>query len=189
MAANHVNVRPGTSVYVQLIRRIANTLRTRLYFRLKAPWVKRHGMVRIPWGVDLWSPHKDIELGDKVQFGPGCIVHCDARIGSHVLFARNVSLVGRDDHRIDVVGQSVWESPRGDSLRVVIGNDVWLGHGAIVLSGVTIGSGSIIAAGAVVVADVPPCSIVGGNPAKIIKPRFDAQVAEKHLQRVDHLHE
>lgn len=185
---HNLNVRPGRLKGVIILRAFANWIRTQVYFGFKASWVKRHGMVRIPWGVDLWSPHKDIELGDRVQFAPGCIVHCDAKIGNSVLFARNVALVGRDDHTFTIVGTSIWDSPRGDSAKVVIGNDVWLGHGAIVLSGVTIGSGSIVAAGAVVVADVLPCSIVGGNPAKIIKPRFDGQMTNEHLQSVDKVH-
>lgn len=54
---------------------------------------------------------------------------------------------------------------------IILGNDVWVGYGAQILSGVTIGSGSIIAAGAVVTKDVPECSVVAGVPAKIIKKR------------------
>lgn len=183
---SRTNVRPGRSAVALRLRALANMVRSQIYFSIKAPWVQRRGMVRIPWTVELWSPHKDIELGDCVQFGPGCSVQCDAKIGNHVLFARNVALVGRDDHTFDEVGTTIWDSPRGDSAKIVIGNDVWLGHGAIVLSGVTIGSGAIVAAGSVVVTDVPPCSIVGGNPAKIIRPRFDLQKVSEHLQRVDH---
>ncbi|WP_197320690.1 CatB-related O-acetyltransferase [Saccharomonospora sp. NB11] len=59
---------------------------------------------------------------------------------------------------------------RGDT---VVGNDVWFGYGATVLPGVRIGDGAIVAAGAVVTADVPPYTIVGGNPAKPIRSRFD----------------
>ncbi|MEU5791082.1 CatB-related O-acetyltransferase [Micromonospora purpureochromogenes] len=63
---------------------------------------------------------------------------------------------------------------RGDT---VVGNDVWFGYGATVLPGVRIGDGAIIAAGAVVSADVPPYTIVGGNPARPIRQRFaDADV-------------
>ncbi|MBF6061172.1 CatB-related O-acetyltransferase [Nocardia terpenica] len=58
---------------------------------------------------------------------------------------------------------------RGDT---VVGNDVWLGHGATVLPGVRIGHGAIIAAGAVVTGDVPDYAIVGGNPARLIRTRF-----------------
>lgn len=62
---------------------------------------------------------------------------------------------------------------------IIIGNDVWIGTNAIILSGVTIGHGAIIAAGAVVTKDVPSYAIVGGNPAKIIKFRFnEAKIKE-----------
>jgi virginiamycin A acetyltransferase len=59
---------------------------------------------------------------------------------------------------------------RGDT---VVGNDVWFGYGVTVMPGVRIGDGAIIAAGAVVTADVPPYTVVGGNPARHIRRRFD----------------
>jgi acetyltransferase-like isoleucine patch superfamily enzyme len=64
---------------------------------------------------------------------------------------------------------------------VVIGNDVWVGAGAIILSGVSIGDGAIVAAGAVVTKDVPPYAIVGGNPAKLIRYRFSEDQIAKLL--------
>ncbi len=64
---------------------------------------------------------------------------------------------------------------RGDT---VVGNDVWFGRGVTVMPGVTIGDGAIIATGSVVVSDVPPYTIVGGNPARIVKQRYaDEDVA------------
>jgi len=139
--------------------------------------------VRIPWSVSLWSPHRDIALGDRVQFGRDCIVQCDIEIGNDVLIAPRVAFVGRDDHRFDVVGQAIWDSPRGDSLRTVVQDDVWIGYGAIVLAGVVIGEGSVIAAGSVVTKNVPPYSIVGGVPAKLIRHRFSAAELEEHGRR------
>lgn len=65
-----------------------------------------------------------------------------------------------------------------DKYSVVIGNDVWIGYGAKILSGVTIGDGAIIAAGAVVTKDVSPYSIVGGVPAKEIRKRFSEEEIE-----------
>ena len=59
---------------------------------------------------------------------------------------------------------------KGDTL---IGNDVWIGYGATIMPGVRVGDGAIIATKSVVVKDVPPYAIVGGNPAKVIKMRFD----------------
>lgn len=64
---------------------------------------------------------------------------------------------------------------------VVIGNDVWFGRGATIMSGVTIGDGAVIAARALVVKDVPPYGVVGGNPAKLIRYRFDPETVEKLL--------
>ncbi|MBK3733615.1 antibiotic acetyltransferase [Azospirillum brasilense] len=59
-----------------------------------------------------------------------------------------------------------------------IGNDVWIGHGAIIKRGVSVGDGAVIAAGAVVTKDVPPYAVVGGCPAKHIKSRFDSNTIE-----------
>lgn len=58
---------------------------------------------------------------------------------------------------------------------VAIGNDVWIGARAIILSGVTVGDGAVIGAGAVVPRDVPPYAVVAGNPARVIRYRFDEQ--------------
>jgi len=62
---------------------------------------------------------------------------------------------------------------------VTIGHDVWIGHGAIVLAGRSIGDGAVIAGGAVVTKDVAPYTIVGGNPARPIRPRFPAEIAAR----------
>lgn len=70
-------------------------------------------------------------------------------------------------------------SSKGD---VVIGNDVWLGFNATIMSGVTIGDGAVIAANSHVVKDVPPYSITGGNPAQHIKYRFKDDVIQELLR-------
>ncbi len=62
---------------------------------------------------------------------------------------------------------------------VHIGHDTWIGHGAIVMKGVTVGNGAIIAASSVVTKDVPPYAVVGGTPARFIKWRHPASVAER----------
>lgn len=69
---------------------------------------------------------------------------------------------------------------RGDT---VVGNDVWMGHDSLVMPGVTIGDGAIVATRAVVTKDVPPYAIVGGNPARVIRTRFDDATIER-LERI-----
>lgn len=107
-------------------------------------------------------------------------------IGRYCSIADKVEILLGGDHRLDWVSTfpfaafpDVWPSAkdggyhasRGD---VTIGHDVWLGSGAMILSGVTIGHGAAVAARAVVTKDVPPYAIVGRNPARVIRARFDA---------------
>lgn len=65
---------------------------------------------------------------------------------------------------------------------VIIEDDVWIGSNVVILSGITVGRGSIIGAGSIVTKDIPKYSIVGGNPAKIIKSRFKSQETIKYLE-------
>lgn len=174
------NVRPGRPGWLSYLRFQACILRSWLYCKLKCRWLQYHGFVRIPWSVDLWSPHRHIIFGHNVQLGPGTIVHCDAEFGNYVLVARNVSFVGRDDHCYDLPGVTMWDSPRGDKFKVVVEDDVWIGNGATILSGVTVGRGAIVAVGAVVTQNVPPYAIMGGNPARVIKWRFEGDARNIH---------
>ena len=68
---------------------------------------------------------------------------------------------------------------RGDT---VVGNDVWLGYRALVLPGVTIGHGAVVAAASVIASDVPPFAIVGGNPARVIRCRYEDDDVERLLR-------
>jgi chloramphenicol O-acetyltransferase type B len=182
--SHHTNVRPGRSGLAIFLRTVANRVRSWLYFTIRCRWAKRNGMVRIPWNVELWSPSRDIEIGEHVQFGRGSIVQCDAKFGNKVLISRNVAFIGRDDHRYDIIGRTIWDSPRGDQYKTTVEDDVWIGHGAIVLSGVTIGRGAIVAAGAVITKDVPRYSIVGGVPARVFGWRFNHEEQKKHEEMI-----
>ena len=74
---------------------------------------------------------------------------------------------------------AIFKNNIGKSGAINIGNDVWIGTHAVILSGVTIGNGAVVAAGSVVTKDVPPYAVVGGAPAKIIKLRFkDSSIQE-----------
>lgn len=127
-------------------------------------------------------------IGDDVYVGKFCSIQVNGRIGNGVLIANNVGIIGRRDHDMRTIGVSVRRAPWiGDTPTlatdprnsVTVGDDVWIGYGAIVLSGIRIGRGAIIAAGAVVSKDVAAYDIVSGNPARLVGRRFtDAQIAE-----------
>lgn len=101
-------------------------------------------------------------------------------IGNYVSIASNVKFLLGGNHRIDtfstypfkvkVLGESTEATTKG---KIVVEDDVWIGMDAMILSGVTIGKGAVIAARSVVTKDIAPYSIVGGNPAKLIRYRFD----------------
>jgi len=105
---------------------------------------------------------------------------CDIDIGNKVLIASDVALLNSDDHRYDIVGKTIWDSGRGDKYKLIIEDDVWIGHGAIILSPATIGRGSIVAAGSVVNQDFPRYSIMAGVPARVVKMRFSPEQITEH---------
>ena len=174
------NTRPDRNRVTLILRSIMNGIRSWYMLKIKYRWIKSNGFLRIPFETKIWSPHKDVIFGHHVQFGSNCMIQCDIEFRNYVLVASNVSFVGRDDHLFNIIGTPIWNSGRGDSYKTYIGNDVWIGHGAIIMGGVSIGDGAIIAAGSVVTKDVAPCTIVGGNPAKIIKYRFTEVGIKQH---------
>ena len=180
------NIVQGRSKTVTAIRRMANSIRTCYMLNIKNSsviWGGVKTLVRIPLSTAIWSPHKDVKMGDRVQFGPKCRIQCDIEFGNSVLMAANVQFVGKDDHITNIPGRTVWNSGRGDSQKVHVGNDVWIGNSAIIIAGITIGDGAVVAADSVVTKDVEPCTIVGGNPARKIKERFNTEEEkQKHLQ-------
>ena len=127
-------------------------------------------------GTVFYAPH-EITIGDNVYIGKYCSLETDMEIGSDVLIGSNVGLVGKYDHDYTSIVKSIKDSPwigdadnqfKGKDLKIRGGSDVWIGYGAVILGGVTIGRGAIVAAGSVVTRDVAPYSIVGGHPAKVI---------------------
>ena len=163
------------------IRPLANSLRTWYKFHIKFPWVKYSGFVRVMPGVSF-AKGLDVKIGNNVQFGNYCDITTSTHFGNNVLLASRVSIVGRRDHTFDDPQKTIWQCPRGNNALTIIEDDVWIGSGAIIMSGVTIGRGSIVAAGAVVTKSIPPCEIWGGNPAGKLKDRFPNQaLKEAHL--------
>lgn len=154
--------------------------------------------------------HPNIEVGDYTYFNDFRLPVDDVRkllapylhvgvpekliIGKFVQIAHGVQIITSSaNHQMDgfstypfaIFGEP-WASSyspkwpnKGDTM---IGNDVWLGHESLIMPAVSIGDGSIIAARSVITKNVPPYSIVAGNPAKIIRARFDEERIAKLLE-------
>lgn len=112
---------------------------------------------------------RDIEIGDNSSIGINARVSGPLSIGNEVMMAPNVSIYTQNHESENIYRPMRFQT--APKKKVTIGDDVWIGANAIILPGVTIGKGSIIAAGSVVTKDVAPFSVVGGNPAKLIKER------------------
>jgi acetyltransferase-like isoleucine patch superfamily enzyme len=92
------------------------------------------------------------------------------------------------DHNTSQLGKymfDVTEKLPENDVPIIIEDDVWIGTGAIILKGVTIGEGAIVAAGALVIKDVPPYSVVGGIPAKVLKLRFTEDQILEHKKNLN----
>ncbi|GAA4728125.1 acyltransferase [Flavisolibacter ginsenosidimutans] len=111
---------------------------------------------------------RNVTIGDDCGINSGVYIlgHHKIVIGSNVVLSVDVKLI---DTGLDVENFMKVKKPEHISKPIVIEDDVWIGAGAIVLQGVTIGRKSIVGAGAVVTKDVPPGVVVAGNPARIIK--------------------
>ncbi|MBN2638077.1 MAG: acyltransferase [Bacteroidales bacterium] len=106
-------------------------------------------------------------IGDRTRIGMSNVLIGPVTVGNDVMFAQNIVLSGLNHGYADISlppsKQPVETKP------IVVEDEVWIGANAVVTAGVTIGKHSIVAAGCVVVKDVPPYSIVAGNPGKILK--------------------
>lgn len=122
-------------------------------------------------------------IGDQLIIGKFCMIASDVKF---IMNGANHLTDSLSTYPFAIFGNG-WENAmegktypkKGD---INIGNDVWIGYNATIMSGVTIGDGAIIAANSTVIKDVEPYSIVGGNPAKEIKKRFSKAVILKLLE-------
>lgn len=182
MKIEYTNIPKGVSKPKFVINYLVNTLRTWYFFHLKFPWVKYNGFVRV-MSHTRFAKNRNITLGNKVQFGKLCSVSTDVEIGNNVLIAARVCFVGKYDHETHIPGLAIWDSPRGTDEVTKVEDDVWIGHGSIILAGVRIGKGAVVAAGSLVTKSIPDCEIWGGVPARKIKDRFNSVEDKKqHLE-------
>src|SRR5450759_1751576 len=155
------------------------------------PWVwflrtcfERHGKSFHFDPHGIYTFH-NISVGDDVYLGRGAVLvaaKSKIKIGNKVMFGPYVSIFG-GGHNIGEVGKfmlDVHEKRPENDLGVIIEDDVWVGSRTVILRGVKVGRGAVIGAGSVVTKSVPAYSIVAGNPAKIIKCRFNLETALTH---------
>lgn len=123
-------------------------------------------------------------VGDRLIIGRFCALATDTKF---IMNGANHRMDGPSTFPFPIFGASwadhmdlISDLPsKGDT---VVGHDVWFGFGCLIMPGVTIGHGAIIAAGSVITEDVPPYAVVGGNPAKVLKYRFDDQTIARLLK-------
>jgi acetyltransferase-like isoleucine patch superfamily enzyme len=143
--------------------------------------------------IEAGSLVVDSILGKYSFCGYDCeIISCE--IGSFCSISNRV-VIGGGMHPLDWIGMSpvfyegrdsinkkFAELPRPEHKKTIIGNDVWIGHGAYIKAGIKIGDGSVIGMGSVVTKDVIPYSIVAGNPARLIRMRFEPEIVRELLK-------
>jgi acetyltransferase-like isoleucine patch superfamily enzyme len=120
------------------------------------------------------NPDERLSIGNYCSIGPNVVFLLG---GEH-----DVNHISSYPFRVKLLRESNESVTKGT---IVLEDDVWIGYGATIMSGVQIGQGAVVAAGAVVTKDVPPYAIVGGVPAKVIKYRFSDELIEE-LLKVDY---
>lgn len=120
-------------------------------------------------------------LGDKLVIGRFCAI---ARGAKFIMNGANHKMSGFSTYPFQIFGNG-WEKhmPRPDEFPfkgdTVVGNDVWIGYDSLIMPGVQIGNGAIVSSRSVVVSDVPAYTVVGGNPARALRQRFDPEVIQE----------
>jgi maltose O-acetyltransferase len=120
------------------------------------------------------SPLQSITFGHNIYISKNVNITTNEKskisIGNYVMIAHNVMIIG-GNHNIERTDIPMMFQGEGKQGNIIIEDDVWIGAGAIILTGVTIGEGSVIGAGSIVTKSIPPYSIAVGNPAIVIKKR------------------
>lgn len=120
------------------------------------------------------SISRDIKTGCYVFIGKNSVIYPEVIIDDYSMLASGVKIVG-GDHKFNLPGVPMIFSGRDKKRRTYIGKDVWVGINSTIKCGIVIGDGSIIAMNSNVIKDVEPFTIVGGNPARYIRNRFDCE--------------
>ncbi len=112
----------------------------------------------------------NITAGENCSFNSYCVVHGLVKMGNNVRIAPGAKIFG-ENHTFSDLTKPICHQPNSQK-GITIGNDVWIGANSVICDGVTIGDGVVIGAGAVVTKNVKAYSVVGGNPARVLKDRY-----------------
>ncbi len=135
--------------------------------------------------IDFDSAQGEVRIGDRCYLGASHLVcHTAITVGDDVIMSWGVTVVDHDSHSLnwaerqhDVAdwmrGVKRWDSVTVRPVR--IGDKTWIGFGASILKGVTVGEGAVVGANAVVTRDVPPYTVVAGNPARVVRQLKEGQ--------------
>jgi|LauGreDrversion4_2_1035121.scaffolds.fasta_scaffold01387_9 galactoside O-acetyltransferase len=174
-----------------------NKNRVNIGFRSSLNW-KKIGSLRgtlkigadsiIQCRVDFDSPDGLVTIGDKTYIGASHLV-CKSliEIGTDVIISWGVTIVDHDSHSLNwsirkydvtnwISGIKHWDGINCASVKIQ--NKVWIGFGATILKGVTIGEGAVVAAQSVITKDIPPYTLAAGNPARIVRNLNDMPIDE-----------
>jgi len=154
--------------------------RTALYHSCRRLLQRCGGDVDIEQGAYIGCA-RDISVVDHSRIGIRAWIGRGTTIGSRVMMGPEV-MIFTSNHRTTRLDVPMSEQGMTEDMPVTIGDDVWIGARAILLPGITINSGSIVGAGAVVTKDVPPGSIVAGNPARVVRYRIAADPKDVEWQ-------
>lgn len=141
-----------------------------LRVRVAGPLLSSAGQgINIEHGA-FFGDGSQVSLGSRSGIGVNCQLHGPVSIGDDVMMGPDVAVYARN-HRFSDLSRPMIDQGFAEAEPVHIGDDVWIGRGATILPGITVGSHSVVGAGAVVVKDVEPFHIVGGNPARVVGDR------------------
>lgn len=142
------------------------------------------------------SSHGKIHMGKHSRIGVDSHIRSieQVTIGDYTAISNHVVISDNNNHPVNPADRMIMRmTPPGSDERswkhsdhapIIIGNNVWIGEYSRICKGVTIGEGSVVAANAVVTKDVPPNSIVAGNPAKVVKSDIDKTIPRKFLDKL-----
>lgn len=169
----------------QFLQRVRNDFYTRILYSFKSLGsdVVCNGGLKLSFA--------DTAIGNNVFIGYGCYFGVEnIKIGNFVLLAPNVAFTG-GDHRFDLPGIVIidtglerWRKVQTKQKGITVEDDVWIGYGATIMDGITVGEGSIIGARSVVTKDIEPYSIYAGVPARKIGERFTEDERRMHTESI-----